>query len=75
LDAIVFTAGIGEKSARVRKQICARLEWLGARLDDGANLRNEMRINSKESKIDVLVVPTNEEMVIARATQRLICRP
>jgi acetate kinase len=75
LDAIVFTAGIGEKSARVRKQICARLDWVGVKLNDAANLRNEMRISSDESKIDVLVVPTNEEKVIARATQKMIRRP
>lgn len=71
LDTIVFTAGIGEKSALVRRRICDRLEWMGVDLDQGANDRNASRINSDTSKVDVLVLPTDEEAVIARAMRRL----
>jgi acetate kinase len=68
LDAIVFTAGIGENSALVRSRICDRLAWMGVALDAGANDRHEARIGASGSDIDVLVIPTNEEAVIARAT-------
>lgn len=71
LDAIVFTAGIGENSALVRKLICDRLGWMGVSLDDAANTRNASSITAADSGIDVLVIPTDEEAVIARATQRL----
>jgi len=75
LDAIVFTAGIGENSAEVRKLICARLAWLGVGLDQTANDANETVIGVANSKVDVLVVPTNEETVIAQATRALIAEP
>ena len=68
LDAIVFTAGIGENSAGVRDLICARLGWLGVTLDREANDRHATRISAPTSRVDVLVVPTDEEGVIARAT-------
>ncbi len=71
LDAIVFTAGIGENSARVRGAICARLGWLGVTLDPAANERHATRISTAASRVDVLVVPTDEEGVIARATHAL----
>lgn len=71
LDAIIFTAGIGENSSLVRSLICDRLEWMGVALDEGANAHNAPRINSKGSAVDVLVIPTDEEAVIAQATQRL----
>ncbi len=71
LDALVFTAGIGEKSALVRSLVCDRLEWIGVHVDVGANNRNATRINSADSGIDVLVIPTDEEAIIACATQRL----
>lgn len=72
LDAIVFTAGVGEKSARVRKVICAQLHWMGVDLDVGANESNATRISPPDSTIDVLIIPTDEEAVIARATLALI---
>ncbi|WP_022704566.1 acetate/propionate family kinase [Pseudorhodobacter ferrugineus] len=72
LDAIVFTAGIGEKSARVRRGICAQLHWMGVDLDTGANESHATRISPPDSTIDVLIIPTNEEAVIARATLALI---
>ncbi|ASJ74768.1 acetate/propionate family kinase [Granulosicoccus antarcticus] len=71
LDAIVFTAGIGENCALVRSLICERLGWLGVELDPDANIRNATHISSTASKIEVLVIPTDEESVIARATYRL----
>lgn len=75
VDAIVFTAGIGENSAEVRKLICARLAWLGVGLDQSANDANETVIGAANSKVHVLVVPTNEEAVIAKATRALIVKP
>lgn len=72
LDALSFTAGIGENSALVRSLICDRLKWMGVDLDEGANNRNASRINSADSRVDILVIPTDEEAVIACATRRLI---
>ena len=72
LDAIVFTAGIGENSARVRKQITGRLAWLGIALDADANAKSATRISAKGSAVDVLVLPTDEEVVIARAVQDIL---
>jgi acetate kinase len=72
LDAIVFTAGIGENSAQIRKQICTQLSWLGVTLDLNTNKRNSIVISKINSKIKVLVIPTNEEVVIAEATQYIL---
>lgn len=73
LDVLVFTAGVGENSARMRARICDYLGFLGVRLDAAANARNAPSIGAAESAVDVLVVPTNEEAVIAEATRDL-CR-
>lgn len=72
LDALVFTAGVGENSPEIRAGICRRLEWLGVRLDEAANSGNELRISAPDSRIGVYVVPTNEELVIARQTSDVI---
>ena len=72
LDALVFTAGIGENSARVRKSICDRLAWLGVALDGPANDGNAARISSAGSTIGVFALPTNEELVVADACRRLL---
>ena len=72
LDALVFTAGIGENSAHVRRAICDRLQWLGIGVDEAANDANEIRISSADSAIDVLVLPTDEEAVIATACRTLM---
>ncbi len=69
LDAVVFTAGIGENATEVRRLICGQLGWMGVELDDGANQRNAARIGTPGSAIDVCVVPTNEELVIAKAVK------
>ncbi len=72
LDAIVFTAGIGENSAAVRASISRRLDWLGVDIDPRANASNEPRISSPSSAVDVLVVPTNEEAIVAKACRQVL---
>jgi acetate kinase len=72
LDAFVFTAGIGENSAEVRARIVARLEWLGTGLDPVANAANATLISRPESPIAVYVIPTDEELMIARHTLALL---
>jgi acetate kinase len=72
LDALVFTGGIGEHAAPVRRQVCAALGWLGITLDEEANQAHARRIATTDSEADVLVVPTNEEWIIARHTLALI---
>jgi acetate kinase len=67
LDAVVFTGGIGEHSARVRREVCAPMRWLGIELDEEANARHGQVISADGSRVTVMVVPTNEELVIARA--------
>jgi acetate kinase len=74
LDAIVFTAGIGENSPEVRKQICTGLSWLGVELDDPANGANELRIGAKAARVATLVIPTDEEAAIAAHSQDLITK-
>lgn len=72
LDALVFTAGIGEKSALIRQQICDQLAWLGISLQTEANGRNAIRISAPQSKVPVLVLPTNEEIVVAKACRKML---
>jgi len=75
VDAIVFTAGVGENSIIVREKVCENLTYLGVELDKSLNaVRSDdpRRISSATSKVEVLVVPTNEELVIARDTYRLV---
>jgi acetate kinase len=72
LDVLVFTAGIGEHSPAMRARICERLGWAGVLLDRAANDANATRINAGRSSVDVLVIPTNEELVIARSTRDLV---
>src|SRR3546814_15160688 len=71
LDGIVFTAGIGERSAPVRAAVAQRLAWLGAELDEGANAAGGPRISSAASRLALLVVPTDEEAIIFRHTRPL----
>lgn len=66
LDALIFTGGIGENSASTRQLICERMRWLGIELDQSANLAEKNNISSKTSKIDICIVPTNEEIVIVK---------
>ena len=72
VDTLVFTAGIGENDAKMRKDILTGMEWLGIQLDDEANQQSgEHKISAPDSKVEVWVIPTNEELVIARETVRL----
>jgi acetate kinase len=71
LDALVFTAGIGERSAEIRRRICERLGWLGLTLDEAANAAHRTRISTADSAIAVLIIPADEERVIAGYTLRL----
>src|SRR6185437_10829802 len=67
-DAIVFTGGIGENSARIRSGVCRDLDWFGIALDPAANAsaRGECRVSAEGSRVQVWTVPTNEEIVVAR---------
>ena len=72
LDALVFTAGIGENSAPVRAGLCQALGWLGVVLDEAANQSNGPRISTADSRVSVWVIPTDEELMIAQHTLALI---
>jgi acetate kinase len=72
LDALVFTGGIGEHANRTRKRIADRLRWLGVALDDARNVVHAPRIGTDGAGVQVFVIPTDEEMVIARATARIL---
>lgn len=72
LDALVFTGGIGEHAVAVREQVCARSAWLGVEMDAVANVSSAQRIDRAGSRTAVWVLPTNEELVIARHTRRLV---
>jgi len=74
LDAFVFTAGIGENSPTMRARIAERLGWLGASLDPAANASNKTVISRPESRIKLYVVPTDEELAIARHTISLLSK-
>lgn len=71
LDALVFTAGIGEHAAEIRARVCRDAAWLGVELDENANRGGGPRISGAGSRISVWVVPTDEELMIARHTARL----
>ena len=71
-DALIFTAGIGENSAFIRKKICERLTWLGIQIDDEANIKNSPVISKNGSQIIVSVIPANEEYMIAKHTLSVV---
>ncbi|MCX7301244.1 MAG: acetate/propionate family kinase [Rhodobacterales bacterium] len=73
IDALVFCGGIGENAAGIRDRVCARMGWMGIRLDRAANATHATVISAADAPTTVMVIPTNEELVIARATRRL-CR-
>lgn len=75
MDALVFTAGIGEHAAPIRERIARQLEWLGLTLDESANNRHEQCIHSGASRIGCYVIPTDEEGVIAGHAQALLTLP
>jgi acetate kinase len=72
LDSLVFTAGIGERSAEIRARVCKGLAWLGLALDEGANAGSAERISAPGSRLAAFVIPTDEERVIARETVALL---
>ena len=76
LDAIVFTAGIGENSASLRERVCRDAAWLGVELDAAANAgaRGATRISTPASRVSAWVLPTNEELMIARHTREALTR-
>jgi acetate kinase len=72
LDAIVFTAGIGENSPVLRESVCRDASWLGVSLDSAANDAGGPRISTAASRVSVWAIPTNEELMIARHTQAVL---
>ena len=74
IDYIVFTGGVGENQINIRRGICEKLEFMGVKLDvEANNMRGEEKeISANDSKIKVYVVPTNEELMIARDTYELV---
>ncbi|HEX2840849.1 acetate/propionate family kinase [Hyphomicrobium sp.] len=72
IDAFVFTAGIGENAPAIREAVLRRIAWLGAEISVQANKKNETCISRKGSKVTCLVIPTNEELMIATHTLRLM---
>ena len=72
LDAFVFTAGIGENSASIRARIGEKLGWLGVKLDPAAKAAHGSLISANESRVAVYVLPTDEELMIARHTLALL---
>ncbi len=74
IDALVFTGGIGENSAVIRQRVCAEAAWLGVELDPAANAQGGPCISTASSRVTVWRIPTNEELMIARHTRRVIER-
>lgn len=72
LNTLIFTAGIGERSAQVREEICKGLGFLGVSIDEKANLKHEDIISKRGAQCTVRVIPTNEDLVISRHTMRLV---
>ena len=72
IDALVFTGGIGEHAAEIRRRVCLQAEWLGIRLNPEANARHDIVISAANSSADVLVIPTNEEWMMAHHAQTLL---
>jgi acetate kinase len=72
IEGLVFTAGIGENSAEIRRRLCEAAAWLGVKLDAAANQSGKARISTGDSRVSVWVIPTNEELMIARHTAALL---
>ena len=72
VNALVFTGGIGEHAVEIRARVCRDAEWLGAKLDEAANAAGGPRISESGSAVSVWVVPTDENLMIARHTRRLL---
>jgi acetate kinase len=74
LDALVFTGGIGEHAVAIRERVCLEASWLGIELDPAANSAGGPRISTEGSRASAWTIPTNEELMIARHTRRLIAK-
>ncbi|MFZ0257867.1 MAG: acetate kinase, partial [Gammaproteobacteria bacterium] len=74
IDALVFTAGIGEKSPEIRRRVCQRAAWLGVRVDEAANVTGRARISTTDSAVSAWVIPTDEERMIAIHTLRTLAK-
>ena len=72
IDALVFTAGIGENSPEIRERVCERASWLGINFDPEANARGGPRISTEDSRVSAWVIPTDEERMIAIHTARVL---
>ena len=72
LDALVFTAGIGENAPEIRRRVCEAAAWLGVAFDAAANRNGDLCISTPESRVAVFVIPTDEEAMIARHTRDLV---
>ena len=72
LDALVFTGGIGEHAPSIRARVCRAASWLGLDFDDAGNEQGGPRISRANSRVSAWVIPTNEELMIARHTQHLL---
>ena len=70
IDALVFCGGIGENSRLIRARICERLDWMGIEIDHQRNAANDRVISSEMARTTVMIIPTNEELVIARAARK-----
>jgi acetate kinase len=71
LDALVFTAGIGEHAPLIRQRVCVSLGWLGVVLNPDANARKDLKISTPQSRVSVWVIPTDEERMLARHAMAL----
>jgi acetate kinase len=73
-DAIVFTGGIGENSATIRAAVCANLDWFGIRLDAIRNdaAKGEVPVHAHNSRVQIWIMPTNEELIVARQAKQLL---
>ena len=74
IDSIIFTGGIGENQIRVREDICNKLECLGVKIDSELNNSRgeDKKVSKKDSKVEIYIIPTNEELMIAKETLELI---
>ncbi len=72
IDGIVFTGGIGENAALIRERVCIDAGWLGVDLDKDANDAGGPRISETNSRVSAWVIPTNEELIIASHTRRIL---
>ena len=70
----MFTGGIGERAAVIRERVCRDAGWLGIELDAAANVKDGPRISTAASRVPAWVIPTNEELMIARHTRRLLSK-